>query len=49
MLPGARMPLTLARVPPLDARVQARERLKRALPPERVERVRAWRRRVRRV
>lgn len=49
VLPGRRMPLTLARMAPLVARVQAREGLKRALPAEQVERVRALRRRVRRV
>jgi len=44
VLPGPRMPLTLARVAPLLARVEAREGLKRALPAQQVERVRTWRR-----
>ncbi|HZV73095.1 MAG TPA: GNAT family N-acetyltransferase [Conexibacter sp.] len=46
VVPGARMPWTLARVAPTVARVQAREALKRALPPERVARVRELRARV---
>jgi hypothetical protein len=40
------MPLTLARVAPTIARAQAREAVKRALPPERLERVRELRARV---
>ena len=45
-MPRARMPLTLARVAPTVGRVQAREALERALPPERVERGRELRARV---
>jgi CelD/BcsL family acetyltransferase involved in cellulose biosynthesis len=45
--PGRRMPLTLARVAPTIAGVRMREAAKRALPPERLERVRELRARVR--
>jgi len=46
LVPRPRMPLTLARVAPMVARVEGREALKRALPPERLERVRALRARL---
>lgn len=46
VVPRPRMPLTLARVAPTVGRVQAREALKRALPPERVQRVRELRARL---
>ncbi len=46
LVPRARLPLTLARVAPTVMRVEAREALKRALPPERLERVRALRGRL---
>jgi CelD/BcsL family acetyltransferase involved in cellulose biosynthesis len=46
VVPRPRMPLTLARVAPTVLRVEAREALKRALPPERLERVRALRSRL---
>jgi len=46
VLPGPRMPLTLARVAPTVARIEGRDALKRALRPERIERVRWLRRRV---
>lgn len=48
ILPRPRMALTLARVTPTVARVAAREAARRALPPERVDRLRELRARVRR-
>ena len=45
--PGPRMPLTFARVAPTIAGVQMREAVKRALAPERLQRVRELRSRVR--
>ncbi|HXE44383.1 MAG TPA: GNAT family N-acetyltransferase [Conexibacter sp.] len=46
LVPRPRMPLTLARVAPTIVRVEGREALKRALPPERQERVRKLRARL---
>jgi CelD/BcsL family acetyltransferase involved in cellulose biosynthesis len=47
LVPRPRMPLTFARIAPTVARVEAREALKRALKPERRERMVALRARVR--
>jgi CelD/BcsL family acetyltransferase involved in cellulose biosynthesis len=46
--PGPRMPLTLARVTPTVAKVRTREALKRALPRERIERLKDLRAGLRR-
>jgi CelD/BcsL family acetyltransferase involved in cellulose biosynthesis len=46
MLPGRRLPLTIARSTPLLARIAARETVKRVLPPASVERIRQLRRRL---
>ncbi len=48
LVPGPRLPLTLARVTPTVARVRSREALKRALPPERLERLKDLRAGLRR-
>jgi CelD/BcsL family acetyltransferase involved in cellulose biosynthesis len=47
IVPRPRMPLTLARVTPTLARVRTRDALKRALPPEQLDRVRGLRQRLR--
>jgi len=47
LVPGPRIPLTLAHVTPTIARVRAREALRRTLPPERVEDLRQLRRGLR--
>lgn len=47
LVPGPRMPLTLAHVTPTIARVRAREALRRVLPPERVDDLRHVRRGMR--
>lgn len=48
IVPRPRMPLTLARVTPTVARIAAREAARRSLPPERIDRLRELRARVRR-
>jgi CelD/BcsL family acetyltransferase involved in cellulose biosynthesis len=48
IVPQPQMPLTLARVAPTIARIRARDALKRALPPERLQQARELRRRLRR-
>jgi CelD/BcsL family acetyltransferase involved in cellulose biosynthesis len=47
MLPGRRLPLTVARSTPLLVRIATRETAKRVLPPASVERIRQVRRRLR--